>query len=216
MKIPSTILLALLLVTAPGLAQVSDDAKRRADGLFEEAQRFQLGANRPVDIQRAYELYLEVTQLDAGHTDAFYNLAGLCFEHKRYDLAAKYYMQVIKLDPEDGHAYNNLGSVYEKQGKLQRARRLYVKAVQVDTSVAVAYYNLARMLFRDGKHEEALVQLNRALALEPDNAVFVAQQSRLAGELGKISNTAVVVVVGVFVTGLATYALIAAKKGGLA
>ena len=208
-------LLVLLLAILTGQV-TGQDPGRQAPALFEEAQKFQLGLNRPVDIQKAFDLYLQVTQLDPKHRDAFYNLAGLCFQHKRYDLAGKYYRKVIALDPQDGDAYNNAGTVFEKQGHLKQARRLYRKAIQVDSTVAVAHYNLARMLFREGDREAALIQLNEALRYEPDNPVFVSQSARLEGEMGKISRTTVVIVAGVFVVGLAGYALLAAKKGGLA
>jgi tetratricopeptide (TPR) repeat protein len=208
-------LLFLLLTVLTGHA-MGQDPGRLAPALFEEAQKFQLGLDRPVDIQKAYDLYMQVTQLDPEHRDAFYNLAGLCFQHKRYDLAGKYYRKVIQLDPQDGDAYNNAGTVFEKQGNLKQAHRLYRKAIQVDSTVAVAHYNLARMLFRDGEREAALIELNEALRYEPDNPVFVSQSARLEGEMGKISRTTVVVVAAVFVMGLAGYALLAAKKGGLA
>jgi tetratricopeptide (TPR) repeat protein len=208
-------LLVLILAVAATPVR-GQDGRRQARALFEEAQKYQLGVDRPVNIQKAFDLYLEATRLDPRHRDAFYNLAGLCFQHKRYDLAGRYYRAVIELDPRDGDAYNNMGSVYEKQGHIQHARRLYAKAIQVDSTVAVAHYNMARMLFREGRREAALAQLKEALRYEPDNPVFVSQSARLEGEMGKISRTTVVIVVGVFVVGLAAYALVAAKKGGLA
>jgi len=208
-------LLCLLLAVLAGPA-MGQGVRQPATVLFEEAQKFHLGLDRPVDIQKAYDLYLEVTRLDPKYGDAFYNLAGLCFQQMRYDLAGKYYRAVIELDPQDGDAYNNVGTVYEKQGHIKHARRLYVKAIEVDSTVAVAHYNLARMLLKEGKREEALVHLKVALSYEPDNPVFVSQNARLEGEMGKISRTTVVIVVGVFVMGVAGYALVAAKKGGLA
>ncbi len=214
---PLAIRILLLVVGVAGQAggQSIPGANAQAEALFQQAQEYHLGVNRPVDIQKALGLYLDVTRLNPRHRDAYYNLAGACFQHMRYDLAEKYYRTVIELDPKDGDAYNNLGSVYEKQGRTKHARRLYVKAIQVDSTVAVAHYNLARVLFNDGKHERALVHLELTIEYDPDNPVFVSQKARVEGEMGKISKTTVVLVVGVFVAGLATYAIVAAKQGGM-
>ena len=202
-----------VLVGAGGVgAQVKPVWQAEVNRLFEEAQRYHLGIERPADIKKAYQLYLDVIQMAPEHVDAYYNLAALCFDQKRYDLAENYYRKVLKVQPTDGDALNNLGTVYELQGKPQFARRLYQKAMEVDSSVAMAYYNYARLLSVDKKNKEAAVMLKKALALEPENALFVKQHAKLEGELGKLSNSTVGVVAGGFMVILAAYAVLSRKR----
>jgi len=181
--------------------------------VFEEAQRYHLGIDRPVNLKQALDLYDQVLKLDPSHSDTYYNLAGIRFAQNRYDLAIKNYKEVIKLQPGDGHSYNNLGTIYERQGKDKLARRLYLKAVQTDSTVAMAYYNLARHYSQDGELEKAKSLMVKALQIEPDNSVFVKQHARLEGELGKLSNTTVGIVVGAFAGVVILYSILAKAKG---
>ena len=133
----AAVLVVLLCVGGP-LAQAPDDAVGDVERLFREAQRYHLGAdNRPRNPRKAVELYWKVVQQDPRHADAYYNLASLCFEQQRYDLARKYYARTIALLPTDGHARNNLGVVYESQGNLRKSEQLYRKAIQIDPDVAM-------------------------------------------------------------------------------
>ncbi len=106
-------LLGVLLCVAAASAQEGRGSSPEVERLYQEAQRYQLGVDRPVDVRKAIALYQRVIQQDSQHTDAYYNLAGLCFQQMRYDLAGRFYREVIKLRPGDGDAYNNLGAVYD-------------------------------------------------------------------------------------------------------
>ena len=206
-----TVLGLLLFLTVAG-AQEGHEASKDVKRLYEDAQRYHLGIDRPVDLRKAVELYWKITQQDPKHADAYYNLAYLCFVQKRYDLAGGYYRQVIKLRPTDGHAYNNLGAVYEKQGKVKLAQNLYRKAIQVDPDVAPAHYNLSRFLMKEGKAEEASVEIEEALRLDPGNEDYVKLQSHARGKGGKISYTTVGAVAGAFAGVLIIYAMLMHKK----
>ena len=203
---------SLLLLLAVADAQEEHQASRDVERLYEDAQRYHLGIDRPVDLRKAVELYWEVVQQDPKHADAYHNLAYLCFVQKRYDLAGGYYRQVIKLRPTDGHAYNNLGAVYEKQGKIKLAQSLYRKAIQVDPDMAPAHYNLSRFLMKEGKAEEASAEIEEALRLDPGNEDYVKLQSQARGKAGKISYTTVGAVAGAFVGVLIIYAMLMRNK----
>ena len=192
------ILLFLGLLCSVARAQQPTVPTSEAHRLFEEAQRYHLGVDRSVDIRKAVQLYESAIARDPDHADAHYNLAGICFEHKRYDLARKHYTEVAKLRPGDGHTYNNLGSVHEMEGRPERARGLYQRAIQVDPTVGAAHFNLSRLLLKEGNAEGAMAQLEKALRLEPDNPAFVNQSARLEGELGKLPNLIVLLIVAGF------------------
>ncbi len=84
------------------------------------------------------------------------------------------------------------------EGRPERARGLYQRAIQVDPTVGAAHFNLSRLLLKEGNAEGAMAQLEKALRLEPDNPAFVNQSARLEGELGKLPNLIVLLIVAGF------------------
>lgn len=193
-----------LLSAFPVAGQAPEDA-------FTRAQRYHLGIDRPRDTRRAEELYKQAIRENPGNTDARYNLAHLYFLQKRYDLAANAYREVLKRDPDDSDAYNNLGTVYERQGKVKTATRLYLKATRASRPVPAAFYNLARLYLEQGEEERARAAVEKAVALEPENEAFVKLHSKVLGEVGKLSNTTIGLVVGGLVVTLAGGAFVLSK-----
>ena len=186
----------LLFAFSDAFAQGADtDAVER---LFHEAQRYHLGVDRPRDIRQAYKLYTDVVKRQPSHASAYYNLAGLCFEQKRYDLASGYYRKVVELRPDDADALNNLGVVYDRQGKEDRAIQQYRKAIQADRNLPTAHYNLAQTYLKIGDLETALREVETAMRLSPDASSFVSLHGRILGEMGKLSNTTMFLVAGGF------------------
>lgn len=182
------ILIVFILVACYFGGPVKAQTGSGADALFEEAQRYHLGLDQPVNYAQAFALYKKVVEADPNHKDAYYNMAHICISQKRYDLAISYYTQVVRLDPQDSDAFNNLGTVYLRQGETQKAKRAYAKAVQLDRNLALAYYNLAIIFVKEGDKERAAKAIEQALKLEPDNPDFVKLRSEILGEKGKISD----------------------------
>jgi tetratricopeptide (TPR) repeat protein len=201
--------LALLKALSGGMsaARAQDTEADPVERLFQEAQRYHLGVERPRDIRKAYRLYIDVIRRAPTHVDAHYNLAGLCFDQKRYDLAERYYRKVIDLRPTDADACNNLGVVYDRQGLEDRAVALYRKALKLDPELAVAHSNFAQTLLKRGDTEAALQAVEQALRLEPENPQFVNLQARILGEMGKLSDGMMLGVTGAFVALLVAYGL---------
>jgi tetratricopeptide (TPR) repeat protein len=185
--------MACLSLCAGAAAQVRPES---VTSLFEEAQRYQLGVDRPEDMRKAIDLYLKIAQLDPSHVEARYNLAYLCFVQKRYDYAARYYQEVLRLRPDDADACNNLATVFERQGNTASAMRFYRKAAELSPGMAIAHYNVARLLLDEGKSEEARQTARKALALEPDNNAIIRLNAQMGGTLGRLSNTTMALAVG--------------------
>ncbi len=191
---PSLIFVCSCVLLAAGtcLAQrttVKEDA-------FTQAQRYHLGVDRPRDAKKAEQLYKAAIRQDPKNADAQYNLAHLYFLQKRYDLAARAYRDVIKRDPEDADAYNNLGTVYERQGKVNAARKLYLRATKSKRPVAAAYYNLARLYLASGDEERARLAVEKAVGIEPENEAYLKLHSKVLGDVGRLSNATIGIVLG--------------------
>lgn len=194
-------------------AQVKTTPSRSVAEVFEEAQRFHLGIDRPVDYRQAYVLYQEVVKRDSQHKDALYNLAHICFAQKRYDLAADFYQRVIRIDPKDVDAQNNLGAVYQFQGKMAAAKAAYVRALSLDPNLATAYYNLAFIFFKEGDKEKAEKAIEQATKLDPQNPEFSKLEANIKGNMGKLPNQLIFMVCGGFATILLGYYFFFGRRG---
>ena len=204
------ILFWVLWVSLPGEAQ---QTKESVAEVFEDAQRYHLGLDRPVDYTRAFSRYMEVVQTDPNHKDAYYNMAHICVAQKRYDLAVSYYSRVVNIDPQDSDAYNNLGTVYLRQGEQAKAKKAYAKAVQLNRDFAMAYYNLTFIFLKEGDKVRAEKAIEEALRIEPDNPDFVKLQSQILGEVGKISDWWAVAAFGGFGGVIVGYYWLFGRKG---
>ncbi|MCZ6636161.1 MAG: tetratricopeptide repeat protein [bacterium] len=201
--------------TGTGNAQSLRGTQAEVKQLFEDAQRYHLGIDRPVDLPRAYQLYQEVVKRDSRHRDAYYNLAHICVTRKRYNLAVKFYRRVIGLDPEDADAYNNLGTVLDRQGKPDQARKMYEQAIRLKRDLGIAYHNLAYLILEEGDEDRALRIVEEGLKVSPDHPELVMLRSRIMGHTGKISNVTIGVVVCAFVGVLVVYHFLVAKSSGV-
>lgn len=210
MRILLGILCGMFWVTFPGEAQGAGESVAE---IFEDAQRYHMGLDRPVDYTRAFARYMDVVEADPKNKDAYYNMAHICVAQKRYDLAASYYQRVVDIDPQDSDAYNNLGTVYMRQGEQAKAKKAYAKAVQLNRNFAVAYYNLTFVFMKEGDKARAEMAIGEALRIEPDNPDFVKLQSQILGEVGKISDWWAVAAFGGFGGIIVGYYWLFARKG---
>ena len=81
--------------------------------------------------------------------------------------------EVLDEFPDDASALNDLGYLWADQGKrLERAERMIRQAVAQEPGNAAYRDSLGWVLFRQGKIAEALVELEKAVAAEPDPTVL--------------------------------------------
>ena len=63
------------------------------------------------------------------------------------------------------------GEILAKRGKVKQARNAHLAAIEAATSdVDEAYFNLALLLRGERRYKEALVEVNKALKIDPDYA----------------------------------------------
>ena len=102
------------------------------------------------------------------------NLANALVQSARYTEAVVEFRKVIESNPYDMHAHLNLSHVLERLGEtgeslevLRRATELDVQAVG-RSELARAHFNLGVRVAHVGRPEEAVVELRRALDLNPE------------------------------------------------
>lgn len=148
---------------AAGQAEVADDAMKagnaeKAAALYREALE-----SDPDEPLLLYKLSQALDKMNdtAGETDAL--------------------KRAVALNPALPEAQNQLGFLAMRQGDLASAESYFRAAVQASPSYVVAWTNLAAALAAESKWKDADEALERALALDPNNAPALQLRDVLAG-----------------------------------
>lgn len=120
-------------------------------------------------------LHLDPTLVEAwGNLGALYALAGMT------DSARTAFERAVRIAPRDALALANLGALYVNLGRSAEAIPVLRDAVAIRPDYVDALANLALALFRVDSLREARTAAERALAIDPGNAL--ARQVMLATE----------------------------------
>lgn len=131
----------------------------------------------PRDLDRAIEQYKRAAALDpryalphAGLADAYdflgnYSLIPQSVAHAR---AKEEALQALAIDSTLGEAHASLAELRtEYEWDWAGAEREFRRAIELNPGYATAHEWYAEYLSRMGRHQEALMQIQRALALDP-------------------------------------------------
>ena len=111
---------------------------------------------------------------DPNNKDAWYYLGRALYTKTRIAEARHAFLMVLTLDPQNSRAENNLGLIYESEGQPAAAIQAYRRAISWQElsphPSEQPYVNLGNLLMEQGQTAEALAQLEKAVALAPENA----------------------------------------------
>ncbi|MFH0764766.1 MAG: tetratricopeptide repeat protein [Candidatus Omnitrophota bacterium] len=115
---------------------------------------------------RNFEKALAIEPLDA----RLHFYLGVLYEKKKEKrLAVKEFRETIKLDASFSDAYNYLGYMFAEDGlNLDEAEALIKKALRAEPDNGAYVDSLGWVYFKKGMYEKALVELERAVKLEPN------------------------------------------------
>lgn len=107
-----------------------------------------------------------------------------CFPNRLLDVTVLECVQ--RLNPTDGHAPYFLGNFYYDRRVYDRAARLWEKAIELAPAYAMPYRNLAIAYYnKERRPQEALDLLEKAFALDPQNARMVFELDSLYEKLNR-------------------------------
>ena len=90
----------------------------------------------------------------------------------RISEAQQLYERIIDIDPQDATAHYRLGQLLVAQRiESQRALELHERAVSLDPNLAAAHRDLGILLASRGNARQAVFHLERAVELNPDDAL---------------------------------------------
>lgn len=152
------------LSISPGSPAEEARALSKAVELAEEAYK----SRKPVE---AFEKYRLAVQEYSEFPAAWNNLGVLLMEQENYLSAAEAFATAGDLSPTDPRPIFNLGLCWDKRNYLNDARIYYRRALERDKNYLPALRGTIRAdsLLND-QSEETLMLIERALALESDDA----------------------------------------------
>ena len=158
-------------------------------------------ATRAVEgLERAVQEFLAAVDIDPGFALAwvgvadshnllvdYKNLPRGVFDNVRDDAINR----ALALDPALGEAYASLGSLLADRGDYAAAEEAYETAIRYSPNYSTSYHWLAHMLVRDpSRAPEALPYAQRAIELDPNSAIIMANLADNYLMLGDLDNAA--------------------------
>ena len=126
--------------------------------------------------------------MDATNAEPYFVLGQLYTRSKDYVRAIEAYDKAVGLDPDLADALFNLGFIYASTGMYEDAENMFAQAVRTQPSyLDKALFNLAMVQRKLGKKGESRINLERAVAVNPDNqkAQTFLKQFYTAEEVGR-------------------------------
>ncbi|MGD2010562.1 MAG: tetratricopeptide repeat protein [Desulfobacterales bacterium] len=126
--------------------------------------------------------------LDSKNVESYFFLGKLYTRSKDYARAIVAYQKAVGLDPDLADALFNLGFIYASTGMYEDAEKMFARAVRTHPPyLDKALFNLAMVQQKLGKKEESRTNLEKAVAVKPDNqkAQTFLKQFKAAAEAGR-------------------------------
>jgi tetratricopeptide (TPR) repeat protein len=115
--------------------------------------------------------YRRAMSIDPNNYKPYEYLGALHYYHGQYAEAEEPYKKDIELAPNRVNAYGSLAGVYTAQFKYAEAENVY-KALLERKKTALTLNNIGVMLAFQGRQREAIDYYRRAVAIDPDRAIY--------------------------------------------
>ncbi len=97
------------------------------------------------------------------------------------DVAQQHEESAISLDSEFSGPYVTLGAIMLDKGDIPKAKELALKSVDMDNGYSWAHNLLGLVLNAEGQKEQAILEIKKAIKLEPLNEVFIQNLKYVEG-----------------------------------
>jgi tetratricopeptide (TPR) repeat protein len=119
-----------------------------------------------LELKAARESFRTKGQVDSG-TSLLLGMIEL--QASRHQAAARYLEEAVEKEPRLAVGWRSLGVVYSHLGLPDKAEAAMTTALELQPRSVSGLYNRGLFYYQDRQYEKALVDLDRALALEPEN-----------------------------------------------
>ena len=90
-----------------------------------------------------------------------------------YEEAEKKYLEILSSDPKNIEAYRGLGNIYFLQTQYEEAKQTFIHILKLNKADSFANFELAEVFARMENYDEAIMNLEKALDLEPNNPKYL-------------------------------------------
>lgn len=111
--------------------------------------------------------WAELTGLTMQDAYSFAEIAYNLFEQGKYDQAQTIVEGLVISNPYDGYFHSLLGSIYGRKGMHEEAQEEYSIAIELNPQDLASHVNRAEILLQHGEIEKALMDLKKAIDLDP-------------------------------------------------
>ena len=118
------------------------------------------------------ELALNNSKTDQQKSGAHYWIGIGYYRLGNLDVAQQHEESAISLDSEFSGPYVTLGAIMLDKGDIPKAKELALKSVDMDNGYSWAHNLLGLVLNAEGQKEQAILEIKKAIELEPLNEVF--------------------------------------------
>ena len=123
--------------------------------------------------------YTEIIRIRPDYAPAYADRGAIHAMRNELDLARADFERSFSLGYQAPAALSSAATVYMQLREYPRSLALFARALQLDPTYSFAYYNRSRVFHEIGQYESAVVDLERCLALQPDEAFRKVIQERL-------------------------------------
>ena len=120
-------------------------------------------AERKLELARAYV---------PDNAETNFALGNLKLAQNDTSAASSLYLTTLHLDPRHHGAINNLGVLALENGQPEMAEQRFREALAIDGRNPKTHFLLAKTLIAKGQNDNARAEIDRALALKPDQPEF--------------------------------------------
>lgn len=117
------------------------------------------------EIEKAFEIFKNVTKLKPDFMPAALNLASLYVAIKDYDTALKTYEKLLRNNPDDTRILINLANINFEKRQFREAKDIYEKIIKIDAKNIASRNHLALINLIEHKFSEAISELRKCIQI---------------------------------------------------
>lgn len=136
-------------------------------------------------LEKALDDYNHILQHEPTNSGALFFRASIYSEMKEYAKAKEDYINLLSLEPNNDNVKLGLAMLYKEEMKYNESLTLLTLLIEKNPEIAefyIARSNVERLM---GHTELALMDVDKAIELEPENGNYYTLQGILLERLGK-------------------------------
>lgn len=139
------------------------------------------------DMDQAITHYRDGLRANPKYLEMANNLTSVLIECERFDEAREIAEAQLKKNPKNSQLQRNMGRIHMFASDLDSAETSFRNAISLNETKADNFISLSQLLYEKNHPKLALIEAEKALRLEPDNAAAYHQIGMTKANLGDIS-----------------------------